>query len=979
MEHLIAGLYRWGDGRTRSALTDAGVSTSTLAGILDLPEAELDPVSQNAVQPIDHYPAVSRHVEEAFVEAARVPTVVRGQELWIRARHLFYGAMHVPDCDPVRQLLAVSGLRVEDVLLDTSTSQQTIEEPAETEGATTAATTSVPGRPVAGFRSDDATGDDLFQLDDEIDALATVIAAESVEPPLALGLFGDWGTGKTFFMNMLEQRISQIAEEERKADREDAFYCRHVVQLRFNAWHYIEQDLWASLASAIFDGLDKWITATNTSGAAGSDESKRARLLTRHARTLDGLESAERQGVEARKTIETIDASLDKLDDQYDELVRKVPKTEIVKAVVRIAADQPEIKHEAEAAQKAIRDELKDVAGKTDTDSKELTEAISKGTLEGIRAAATGWWDLRRGWRLWLPLTIAMVIAVALFAAVFSRVDLDPAIRAISSAASALVGIVIVYAGYLAYPASRVFGLVRKAQAESDRLIENARATQRSNLQDARKEAEELAVKADLNAAAARKELDEVRRELQDTEPSREMATFIKRRQASEDYRSRLGVVAKARDDFEELTKLLAKQAKASTKLAETASQDGTPAELFTPIDRIVLYIDDLDRCKEEDVVAVLQAVHLLLAFRLFVVVVAVDPRWLLHSLKVMSRVLASADDKGEPEDEAGWEATPLNYLEKIFQIPYALRPMGRTGFQSLVTNLVPSAAAPTNGLDGGGIVSAAPPDRGSAATASGNGHTPDDASDTVEHVAAGEEATAPSPGELGDARPEVRGPEPQPTVAQVAPAHAAPSPQAPAATSLPRPVEMRPVALDITDDERACMFELHELITTPRSAKRFVNVYRLFKASCIPSERVELSDPSRYRPILLMLAILTGYPAEATVILRALLEREPAGGWLDFVVRLKEPRELTRLVRGDQSPSGEAGYVPQNQLPFDKVNTAERWAALQNKLTRIDAAIGPIEASLFRPWARRVARYGFESSRVLVTEETRQEPALAS
>lgn len=44
--------------------------------------------------------------------------------------------------------------------------------------------------------------------------------------------------------------------------------------------------------------------------------------------------------------------------------------------------------------------------------------------------------------------------------------------------------------------------------------------------------------------------------------------------------------------------------------------------------ERIILYIDDLDRCPPEKVVEVLQAIHLLLCFPLFVVVVAVDARW---------------------------------------------------------------------------------------------------------------------------------------------------------------------------------------------------------------------------------------------------------------------------------------------------------------------------------------------------------------
>ena len=53
-----------------------------------------------------------------------------------------------------------------------------------------------------------------------------------------------------------------------------------------------------------------------------------------------------------------------------------------------------------------------------------------------------------------------------------------------------------------------------------------------------------------------------------------------------------------------------------------------------TVVNRIILYIDDLDRCPPEKVVDVLRAIHLLLAFRLFVVVVAVDARWMKRSLK---------------------------------------------------------------------------------------------------------------------------------------------------------------------------------------------------------------------------------------------------------------------------------------------------------------------------------------------------------
>src|SRR5205814_8560492 len=120
----------------------------------------------------------------------------------------------------------------------------------------------------------------------------------------------------------------------------------------------------------------------------------------------------------------------------------------------------------------------------------------------------------------------------------------------------------------------------------------------------------------------------------------------------------------------------------------EASQQDESAQELDLPqIDRIILYIDDLDRCPEDKVFAVLQAVHLLLAFPLFVVVVGVDPRWLLHSLK--RNVQAFEDestqaDEMQDEEDMHWESTPLNYLDKIFQIPFTLRPMQLSGFGTL-------------------------------------------------------------------------------------------------------------------------------------------------------------------------------------------------------------------------------------------------------------------------------------------------------
>ena len=68
----------------------------------------------------------------------------------------------------------------------------------------------------------------------------------------------------------------------------------------------------------------------------------------------------------------------------------------------------------------------------------------------------------------------------------------------------------------------------------------------------------------------------------------------------------------------------------------------------------------------------VLQAVHLLLSFPIFVVVVAVDARRLAQSLEAEYPGLLGEDEASD----AAPGATPSDYLEKIFQIPFTVAPL---------------------------------------------------------------------------------------------------------------------------------------------------------------------------------------------------------------------------------------------------------------------------------------------------------------
>jgi hypothetical protein len=313
--------------------------------------------------------------------------------------------------------------------------------------------------------------------------------------------------------------------------------------------------------------------------------------------------------------------------------------------------------------------------------------------------------------------------------------------------------------------------------------------------------------------------------------------------------------------------------------------------------------VDDLDRCPEEKVVDVLQAVHLLLAFKLFVVVVGVDPRWLLHSLTQHSSAFRDAASASE------WKSTPMNYLEKIFQIPFTLRPMEKKGFGKLLDSLTVTPA-------------------------------PEEAKQAVVVKPKAEEKQQPA----------VVGAPAKPASEQVGEIKTAAPVSAPPIVPGEKNIPMDPAALRLEDWERECMKKLNELVPSPRAAKRFVNVYRLLRASVADDQWSSfIGDANRglHRPVLLLLAILTGYPAEATEILKAIIEGQTSGSFWPLIDDLEN--------RSNQKT---------------KIEDAERRSELFGRLHNLRSLVPENQqcAELVE-YARQVARYSFQSGRILLTQ----------
>jgi hypothetical protein len=905
-EDLLIGLYREPDGPTLHILAGAQVSESDVAAMVAEQIPSISPAARLPTEPAPTSPpSLSRHTTAALTWAygsARATDPVAR----ITTQQLLAGLISLTDCT-VAERLRSAGLSAETVLAWRRPEPEVLPEA------------------LAGFRSDGTSGKDLLNIGPEVDAIATVLAARSVQPPLALGLFGDWGTGKSFFMDRLERRIDEFARAEAAADRygDDRVYCRHIVQLKFNAWHYIDQNLWASLANAIFEGLDEALTNRKFKAEDVKERTaQRANLVLEKAQAQQQLDVARDDQAEAERASAEAQAKLDKVDGLYDELVDAVQPGAIATSALKVALDQPEVADAIKDQRDRIDGELVRTARELGINPDTLRDVLAGKSTSGIVAA---WRALfrERGRGLWLPIAAIALLAIVL-TAVLTAVGLDFA-ALVGLAGGLVVGVLGPLRPYI-QAAQKVSGVVAQARAEGKKLAEEQREAFRRTALDQKAEADRNALEAAATVRKKEADLKTASENLAKLRPGREMAEFVRARQASNVYKSRLGIVAKARDDFEELTRLLVREWPDPDP--EQESEDGPK-----PIERIILYIDDLDRVKEKEVVAVLQAVHLLLAFRLFVVVVAVDPRWLLHSLRVETNVF-NADQQGlsdDDEDGFGWESTPLNYLEKIFQIPFALRPMGKDGFGAIVNSLVdftPESGerASSNGHDAG--KPAADP-RLQSVDSSGNGATPSDQRPAATHPEPLQEQ------ETGGARSPV-----------ATGSLAASNEDAEEA----RPVVMKPRALEINDHERLFMAQMHPLIGTPRGAKRFVNVYRLLKASHPVAEQGDFVSPKVHRPVLLLLACLTGFPRETAEILRELVEGKPTGSWWKFALDF----------------AGNAGRDAAARKDIRK----DAWEQFGAKLAQVRSPeTAEMTCDDVRERARRVARYSFESSRILFME----------
>lgn len=759
------------------------------------------------------------------------------------------------------------------------------------------------------YANDKPDGPDLLDIADEVNALADVIAANERHPPLAVGLFGDWGSGKSFFIGKLKKRLDLLTETSRRAraEQQPTAYSGRVVHVDFNAWQYADGNLWANLVHRIFERLASELVGSPSELRRQANEEEKKKLYGRLELAREQLVESEQAKAAAKQASEAALVRQATLTTRRNEALARLSSPTVGEVINQVLA-LPETR-ELVAKVDAKLDEKAgvDVVGEVRRTRTELS------TFGGRLTSAIERFRARQPWQLALMLGTALIPLLAAAAWQYLK-TLD------SSAFVVGAGIVLTglgngltkLQGFL-QNANELLDDAERAEASIDAELERKQNEIVERQTAAHKELAEanlLLLRAEDERRATSQRVAEIQTEIENISSGGQLREFIRSRSAGANYRQHLGIVSTIREDFENLHEHLA-----------GAQQEIDPTSV--PIERVVLYVDDLDRCPADRVVEVLQAVHLLLDFPLFVAVVAVDSRWLLKSLAAHY-----GEQLGDAGDELSlWASTPQNFLEKIFQIPLALKPMNATGYGDLIQSLLPvHDPIPTHSIDQHSGNGAEAPSAHSAATA------------------------APTPTASRST--------PTPTSTPASPPAAATPTHAPVPTA-PATVNPNPSALLVTPAERDFLKRLSALVSTPRTAKRLVNLYWLTRASL---REHDLDDfvgsedaPGTYPIHQFLLAIMVSYPSMVDAFLATFEDKT--------VVHFTDA--LARLDPGFGSKDGSGALV---RAVADGETLAV--AAFCKKIASVASELElPDSADAFREPVRRVARFSFRASAVIASQ----------
>ena len=398
------------------------------------------------------------------------------------------------------------------------------------------------------FRSVGLDGDVVDYLDVEAEAkrLADLIALRETNLPLAVGLFANWGSGKSHFMGLLRMHMLNRASDARgKNGTPDERWCKEIVPIVFNAWHYLDSNLWASVVSEIFERLFEHLQPKGDAlqqvqeklrevgGAMARAQEEVVLTQAAVTKAAGELVNAQRQAAQAQ----TVYAGM---VDGLEELLPEFKKQVGLERIAEWLGVAPEFAELSELKKK--NEELTSIPGQV----RELWQRMKapQGRMRRI------------GWLL-----SAIVIGPLLL---WAMQQVIPAFG--NWLRNAGVWVKPVLQSFIVL-LTALTPFVTKLQL---RLHEMRDLQKQAEDAQKRKETTPEVVKAKgelvaAKALATQKELQlaeiaarqkQLEKEAEELAPGRQVSRFIEERAHSTDYRGQLGLVSLARRDFEELSNL---------------------------------------------------------------------------------------------------------------------------------------------------------------------------------------------------------------------------------------------------------------------------------------------------------------------------------------------------------------------------------------------------------------------------------------
>lgn len=554
---------------------------------------------------------------------------------------------------------------------------------------------------------------DLLEINNEIEVFARLLAQKDLHPPFAIALFGDWGSGKSFFINHLQLKIKQLSGSKIvRKNSEELYYCKNIIHIPFNSWAYMDANLWIGFMACIFEKIDEYITGLSKAKKLRKDLKSQ---LSNEFEFVKGQKIAmelEKNGLEEKK--EKLEKAIEVEKEKLDIEIKKL-KNESWSERLNLIWAKLDISEKSKL-------ELKEFGISPEMLEKTAYEEIPR-KIKSFKNYTKQFFSLSVPQLIgWAILIGGMLVAIFVSHTKWFNDVIHKSVTIISTILMGVAGMTIKIGVALRYFKPYIDQAL-KVQLDFNQKVKEAEREHQDKITRFHIEKETTSIEIEKLQA----KLDKVNSELNDIDytlhhalDAKLLTEFIRRRTSSTDYNDKLGIVSIIRKDLETLSELFIDQKinpllpqQELEILKEKKEKLAKIKDEFSgePIERIILYIDDLDRCADNKVLEVLQAVHLLMAFPLFTVVVGVDKRCVTNAL------FQNQDSKYFKLHDTNYSKIepiePDEYLEKIFQIPFQIKEPSNEAVNIMIEALLERDLETSDeDLNGGGEEEIIEPDK---------------------------------------------------------------------------------------------------------------------------------------------------------------------------------------------------------------------------------------------------------------------------